>query len=158
MRLYHGSNMPIEKIDLSRGRIGKDFGQGFYLSADKSQAEQMAEITTFKMATGVPTVTTFEVEDSVFESAGLQIKRFHGYTEEWAEFIVMNRQNKTTKQSHDYDIVIGPIADDKVGVQMRLYTEKYIDVKELVKRLTYIKPTIQYFFATEKSISYLHRI
>ena len=32
-RLYHGSNVVIEQIDLSRSKRGKDFGQGFYLSA-----------------------------------------------------------------------------------------------------------------------------
>ena len=43
MKLYHGSNMSIGEIDLKRGRRGKDFGQGFYLSADRSQAQMMAE-------------------------------------------------------------------------------------------------------------------
>ena len=32
--LYHGSNLVIEKIDLSRSKRGKDFGQGFYLNAN----------------------------------------------------------------------------------------------------------------------------
>lgn len=158
MKLYHGSNMSIDKIDLTKGRVGKDFGQGFYLSANKSQAQQMAEITTFKMATGNPTITTFEIDESIFKANDLRIKHFEGYTEEWAKFIVKNRQNNTRQQVHDYDIVIGPIADDKVGVQIRLFTEKYINVKELVNRLTFVKPTIQYFFATEKSINYLHRV
>ena len=43
MILYHGSNTHIEEIDLKRGRRGKDFGQGFYLSPDRLQAQQMAE-------------------------------------------------------------------------------------------------------------------
>lgn len=42
-----------------------------------------------------------------------------GYTIEWAEFILLNRNNNTNIQAHDYDIVIGPIADDTVGLQLR---------------------------------------
>ena len=34
MILYHGSNVSIDAIDLSKSRTGKDFGTGFYLSAD----------------------------------------------------------------------------------------------------------------------------
>lgn len=43
-RLYHGSNMAIERIDLSRSKRGKDFGQGFYLNANPDQAMAMAYV------------------------------------------------------------------------------------------------------------------
>ena len=43
MILYHGSNTDIGKIDLALSKVGKDFGCGFYLSADKEQAWEMAE-------------------------------------------------------------------------------------------------------------------
>ena len=41
MILYHGSNVDIESIDLSRSSVGKDFGCGFYLTASREQAERM---------------------------------------------------------------------------------------------------------------------
>lgn len=44
MILYHGSNVEIQKIDLSRTKPYKDFGRGFYLSADKHQAMRMAKL------------------------------------------------------------------------------------------------------------------
>ena len=59
MRLYHGSNMRIEEIDLKRGRRGKDFGQGFYLSADRNQAQMMAERTVDREETGEATFQYF---------------------------------------------------------------------------------------------------
>ena len=46
MKLYHGSNIKIQTIDLERGRLGKDFGKGFYLSSEYEQAERMAQITS----------------------------------------------------------------------------------------------------------------
>lgn len=42
MILYHGSNVEIVRIDLAKSRPNKDFGKGFYLSADYHQAIRMA--------------------------------------------------------------------------------------------------------------------
>lgn len=42
MRLYHGSPVVIDKIDISLSKVGKDFGCGFYLSPDMEQAEKMS--------------------------------------------------------------------------------------------------------------------
>ena len=47
MILYHGSNVKIVVPNLSKSKPYKDFGQGFYLSADKNQALRMAEQKTF---------------------------------------------------------------------------------------------------------------
>ncbi len=41
IRLYHGSNVAIGEIDLAKSHPNKDFGRGFYLSADYSQALRM---------------------------------------------------------------------------------------------------------------------
>ena len=113
----HGSNVSIETIDLKRGRKGKDFGQGFYLSADRNQAQMMAERTVDREESGKATLTTFEFDEDILKNhTTMKVKVFEGYSKEWAEFIMMNRRNKTDKQAHDYDIVYGPIADDKVGL------------------------------------------
>ena len=65
-----------------------------------------------------------------------QIKQFGGYTIEWAEFILLNRNNNTNIQAHDYDIVIGPIADDTVGLQLRRFIQGYINISQLVNELS----------------------
>ena len=159
MKLYHGSNVSIEKIDLQCGRRGKDFGQGFYLSADKEQARLMAERTVDREELGEPTITTFLFDNRVLhDSNDLKIKAFDHYSVEWAEFIMMNRKNKTNEQAHDYDIVFGPIANDKVGLQISRYQLQYIPMEELIRQLSFIKPTFQYFFGTERAISLLTKI
>ena len=56
MRLYHGSNMEIEEIDFSKSKVGKDFGCGFYLSADKGQARELAEKKVAQLGVGAPVV------------------------------------------------------------------------------------------------------
>lgn len=159
MKLYHGSNMSIEEIDLKRGRRGKDFGQGFYLSSDRQQAQQMAERTVDREEAGEPTLTIYQFDDSILSNpSDLKVKVFEGYTREWAEFIMMNRRNKTHEQAHDYDIVYGPIADDKVGLQLSRYQLQYIPMEELIRQLSFIRPTFQYFFGTERAIRLLHKI
>lgn len=60
IKLYHGSNMAIDKIDLALSKRGKDFGQGFYLNADPGQAKAMAVRTTRFLNEGQPTVSCFE--------------------------------------------------------------------------------------------------
>lgn len=119
IRLYHGSNVAIEHIDLSRGKRGKDFGQGFYLDANPDQAMEMAARTTRFLNEGEPTLSCFEYDEDEATKNGLHIKIFSEYSEEWAEFVVMNRKNNSDVPAHPYDIVIGPIADDTVGVQIR---------------------------------------
>jgi len=159
MKLYHGSNVSIEEIDLKRARRGKDFGQGFYLSADYNQAMMMAERTVDREEWGEPLLTSYQFDDSVlFKPSELKVKVFEGYSREWAEFIMMNRRNKTLQQAHEYDIVYGPIADDKVGLQISRYQLQYIPMEELIRQLSFIRPTFQYFFGTEQAILLLHKI
>lgn len=115
--LYHGSNINIEKIDLSFSRKGKDFGCGFYLNENKEQAMEMAKRTTNRMKIGTPIVNTFSFEESILTSSELKIKIFNDYSIEWAEFILKNRKNVSETPIHDYDIVVGPIANDTVGAR-----------------------------------------
>ena len=72
------------------------------------------------------------------------------------EFVLMNRRNRTRVSSHCYDIVIGPIANDAVGYQIRRFTSGLIDMNKFLDELKYMKGvTIQYFFGTERAIKYL---
>ncbi len=158
MHLYHGSNMVVDDIDLSKSRPNKDFGRGFYLSADIQQAWRMGE---FKSITegGEPVMNTFVFDEQVLASGELEVKIFEGYTREWADFIFLNRNNKTDCPAHDYDIVYGPIANDRVGVQIGKYEAGDISLDQFLENLKYMKGvTFQYYFGTERAISKLQKI
>ena len=75
-QLYHGSNVAIERIDLSRSKRGKDFGQGFYLNANPEQAMEMAVRTTRFLNEGEPTLSCFEFDEDKATKNGLNIKIF----------------------------------------------------------------------------------
>lgn len=158
MILYHGSNTEIHAIDLNQSMRGKDFGQGFYLSADQRQAEEMATFKTLQFG-GCPIVNAFEFDETLLSNSSLNTKIFDDYSLEWAEFIFANRNNMTDIPIHEYDIVYGPIADDRVGVQIRNLIEGNITIDVFLERLKYIKGiTFQYYFGTQRAINYLKRL
>lgn len=157
MILYHGTNQDFSEIDLRKSKPNKDFGQGFYLSREYTQAMDMAKTKVEQMETGVPTVQTYEANETAM--ADLRVLRFDDYSEEWAKFILLNRNNSSTEPAHDYDIVIGPIANDRVGVQLWKYETQAIDLPTLMHNLKNMKGvTFQYFFGTERAIKTLKRL
>lgn len=159
MILYHGSNMEITEIELSASKVGKDFGCGFYLSADKEQALELAVRKTEQIGSGTPTLNAFIFDEAGFRSSGLSLLRFDEYTADWAEFILMNRRNRTRTATHNYDVVIGPIANDAVGFQIRRFTSGLIDKQKFLEELKFMKGiTFQYFFGTEEAIRFLTKI
>ncbi len=155
MILYHGSNIVIGQIDLTKSKPNKDFGQGFYLSDNESQALEMAEFKAMQLG-GDPIVSRFEFDDTIMSDTSLKVLRFEEYSEEWADFVLKNRDGVATEK---YDIVYGPIANDKVGLQIRKLKDGSIDKKEFLNRLKYMKGiTFQYFFGSENAISHLKKI
>lgn len=156
MRLYHGSNVMIDEIDLAICHPYKDFGRGFYLTDNMKHARNMALRRCMRTG-GDLCVTEFEFH---FEDASqnLKVKVFDNPSEEWAEFVMMNRNEAIAYPTHDYDIVIGPIADDSVVMSFRLFQDGYISISELVKRLEYKELSTQYFFHNATAISYLNRV
>lgn len=156
MKLYHGSNVEIESIDLARGRRGKDFGKGFYTNPDYMQAVEFCTSVIRREGVGIPTVTSFDFDESALNV--LNVMRFDGYSKEWAEFILLNRNNTSDVPAHDYDIVVGPIADDGVGTQIRRLSRGFITFDAFLEELKYSKVSIQYFFGTEEAIKYLKKI
>lgn len=157
MILYHGSNMKIDAVDLKMGRRGKDFGQGFYLTAVKKDAADMARSAVQRNMCGVPTLNTYDFDETALTNGELKVKIFDNYSLEWARFVNANRSNRTLQPIHDYDVVYGPIADDNIGLQMWRMAQGYIDEVQFEKEIEFIRPTFQYFIATEKALKYLKK-
>ena len=156
MKLYHGSNVPVEVPDLKHSKPDKDFGQGFYLTDILSQAESMAKRRTRIVGSGSPTITSFSFDDSLLSSDELNVKIFPDQPNiEWARFVDANRHASETGFTHSYDIVVGPVADDGVAFQLERFHEQMIDDETLARELTYKELNRQYFFGTEKAIAKL---
>ena len=155
MKLFHGSNTAIEVVDFTKCRPYKDFGQGFYLTEIEEQAVQMAKRTA-SIYGGEPVVTIFEFNKAAaFNNPALSIKHFENPNEEWALFVMTNRSRIQLFSKHEYDIVIGPVADDTIATLFRNFDDGIIDLPTLVNGLKYKKISSQYFFHSQKAAAYL---
>lgn len=158
MILYHGSNVEIDQIDLSCSKAGKDFGCGFYLSANREQALELAKRKTEQIGEGAPTLNVYEFDEALLQDGTLSVLEFTEYSKDWAEFVLANRRNRTHQSIHPYDVVVGPIANDAVGFQIRRFTSGLIDMERFLQELKYMKGiTFQYFFGTERAVEYLKK-
>lgn len=163
MKLYHGSNQLVTQIDLSKSKSFKDFGRGFYMTRDYSRAVVMAQRTTTIEASGSPEVIPylFYLDRC---PADICIREFKTRTAEWALFVLKNRDRKRIPPFvHNYDIVIGPVADSRVDTLLEAYKEQYgpaydlpENLQKLSQKLKYPGPDyIQYCFCTQKGIEQL---
>lgn len=158
MKLYHGSYLEIEQIDLAKSRPFKDFGRAFYLSADEQQAWERA-YAAMSLWGGEACVTSFELDDAVMTSGELKVLRFEKYSEEWADFIFANRKRQKHPYIHGYDIVYGPIANDNVGEQVALFKGGYISKERFLRKLKNLRGiTFQYAFCTEAAVNKLRKL
>lgn len=156
MRLYHGTNMEIKAIDLNQSRIGKDFGLGFYLTTERNVAFRQAERKFVQYGEGNVRVYEFEVDEETLRTLNVLI--FEEYSLEWAQFVLKNRKNRTRKQVHNYDVVIGPIANDVVGYQIRRVEEGIISEEQFLEEIKFHTVTVQYLFATENAVRLLQTL
>ena len=151
MEVYHGSYTKIDKIDLSKGQPNRDFGQGFYVTKIRKHAESWAEIIGEKYGTQ-GFVTEFTYYDTAFTERLCKVKHFERYDEDWLDFIVLNRNPFSPTPAHDYDIVEGPVADDKVQFRLTKFLQGQIEKSVFLKELTYHETTHQICFCTMKAL------
>ena len=156
MKLYHGSNLEFCEIDLAKGLPAKDFGWGFYATSSLECAEKTARQRVVRLG-GVPKVMVFEADDGVFDS--LNVKKFAEPCREWALFVKANRKIDQPAEDHNrdnrYDVVVGPIANDKLSLLFRLYEKDLITVDEFAQRMKFKELYTQYSFHTERAVKLL---
>jgi len=152
--VYHGGYVPIEEIDLEKCRPYTDFGKGFYVTKFKHHAENWAK-KTGKYRNSEGFVSLFNFIESSFVDYICKKKTFNGYTEEWLDFIVGNRNEESTGPLHDFDIVEGPVANDKVQNKLQYYIRGDISKKDFLEDLTYHEETHQICFCTLASLQTL---
>lgn len=136
--IYHGSYCKVEKPEIKKGKYTKDFGVGFYCTILEEQAKKWAE------KYNTPTINMYEYN----ENPKLNIKEFTIMTEEWLDFIINCRSEK----EHNYDIVIGAMADDQVYNYITDLMAGQITREAFWELAKFRHPTHQIAFCTEKSL------
>jgi len=147
--LYHGSNHNFDNIDLSKSKDKRDFGKGFYTTTLREQAEDWAEIL-FDRYKG-DGIFISEMELNLF--GDLSIKNYDGLSEEW---LLMIQKNRTLGGiQYNFDIVQGPVANDKNARTIALYIAKIINANEAIERLQYNQINDQVSLHTPVALSHL---
>lgn len=149
MIIYHGSYLEVESPDIVHSRPRVDFGRGFYATPIREQAENWCGKFLRQGKAGI--VNQYEFSEE--KLAEFQVLHFEKYSEEWLDFILNCRSGK---DSTDYDLVVGGVANDKVFNTVELFFDGLIDKTEAINRLRYEKPNLQISFRTEKALSLLH--
>jgi len=154
MKVYHGSDVRIETVNLTKCRIGTDFGHGFYVTPILKQAEDIAARVASWHDT-MPIVTEFDFNEYAFEDPDLKTLRFDRYTAEWLDFIVKNRASINSRSLHDYDIVEGPVANDDIAARIYDYLNGDVSKEQFLEELCFKKPMRQICFCTTASLQML---
>ena len=152
--LYHGGSDIIRCPEIREPERTLDFGKGFYLTTSKSQAERWVK-NRLRNPQDIGYVNSyhFDIKEA---TAHLNVKIFEKANAEWVDFVLANRMIEGF--IHDYDIVIGPVADDKVYTQFSLFEGGIISKETLIQELKAYRLVDQYLFHTEKAIPHLKYI
>ena len=151
MEVFHGSYTEIDKIDLSKGQLYRDFGQGFYVTKIRKHAENWAKVIGKKYETQ-GFVTEFVYYDTPFTERLCKVKHFEKYDEEWLDFIILNRNPFSPIPAHDFDIVEGPVANDKVQHRLTKFLQGKIEKSVFLQELSYHETTHQICFCTMRAL------
>ncbi len=141
MTVYHGGYQAVEEPEIRVGRNTKDFGNGFYCTIIKEQAERWARRYQTKV------VSVYDVR----LNSNLNIKEFANMSEEWLDFIVSCRSGK----DHDYDVVIGAMADDQIYNYVSDYIDGSITREQFWALAKFKYPTHQIVFCTDAALKCL---
>ena len=156
MRLFHGSLYVVETpriLEVSPVRH-LDFGSGFYTTTSLEQATRWVKIrleSNRDFSQGY--VSFYDVSDDLLNNPKFKTLVFPEANSEWLNFVVSNRRDAGFV--HDYDLVAGPVANDRVYASVTLYENGFIDEQETIKRLKTYKLVDQILFHSIKSISEL---
>lgn len=148
MILFHGTNADFDNASLEFAKERRDFGRGFYTTTIREQAESWAEAICDRRKTKKAFLYEFE-----FSEEGLKVHSFAGINKEWFDFIIENRIKGGIQ--HTFDVVIGPVANDKTMDTIATFLAGIIDTEEALKRLRYMKANDQVSLHTEKALSHL---
>ena len=138
MEIYHGSYTSVQTPEIIKGKFTKDFGEGFYCTELKRQAEKWAK------RYDTPVVSIYEYNPLEEHN----ILCIDVMTDEWLDFIVACRSGKP----HDYDIVIGAMANDQIYNYVADFMNGILTREQFWIMAKFKYPTHQINFCTKKAL------
>ena len=152
LKIYHGSTFIVEEPNLEILNNRTDFGKGFYTTTDIVQAKKWTKIKKKRLEKEELKNTIHQYINiyEYIENTNLNILNFEEAIEEWLKFVFKNRQSD--ELVHQYDIVVGPVANDNLYQVLVGYENGIYDINETIKRLKTYLLANQISFHTKKSL------
>ena len=150
IKLYHGSYTHIQTPRIVPPVRLLDFGVGFYTTTDKEQA---IKFTNKFVSLGKSRVINIYDYDETNAKNMLKVQKFDAADTEWLSYVIANRSG--AGKNNDFDIVIGPVANDRVYDVVESFELGDYSEDEAIRRLLSFRLTDQIVFKTEKSLLYL---
>ena len=154
--LYHGSLTIIDKPKIIQSSRTLDFGEGFYTTSSKKQALQWINIRLSGKDRTQGVLNSYYFDETALTSTDIKTLHFKKPDEAWVDFVLENRLNKNFQ--HNYDIVIGPVANDRVYICFNAFENGFMNKQTLISELKAYRLIDQYLFHTEKALQYLQYI
>lgn len=151
MKVYHGSLETVRHPEMRKPNRTLDYGSGFYTTTSLQQAEDWVRRKMKEDEADCGFVNVYELDEQ--EISTMKALTFQQPTEEWVDFVMLNRRQRGF--THDYDVVYGPVANDRVYAAFALYEGGLIDKQTLIAELKTYKLVDQYLFHTEQSLRLL---
>lgn len=152
MLLYHGSNILVKDPRIVVTARGLDFGAGFYLTSSYEQAKRWAQLITKRRGNGKAIVSIFEFNEDKMNELNHIV--YDEPDNAWLNVISNNRIDPLYKS--DYEIIVGPVADDDTLPTILLYLRGVLTAEVAVTNLLPRKLRDQYAFKTDKSLELLN--
>ena len=146
LTLYHGTNTPFTKPDITRSRIDLDFGPGFYLTPDRQTASKWA----------CKTVKSY-LMSCALDTNDLRVKTI-ALDDEWLETVFACRNGDVPNNIKGYDVIVGPIADDRLFYAFDYYSDGLITKEQTIRLMNCMDYGSQYALLTHKAIDALSAI
>jgi len=151
LKIYHGSTVPVEVPKIIKSNRKLDFGEGFYTTFNREQAERWSVRVSKRLKTNVRIISEYEFDIEAAKKE-LRVVHFEKPDEIWLDFVSANRNGHVLPEP--YDIVIGAVANDIVYTTVTLYERGILDKETAIKQLKVQELYNQILFHTEKSLSY----
>lgn len=148
MKIYHGGIEIVKNPEIRESDRTLDYGSGFYTTTSYEQAEAWVKRKLDGKTLAKGFVSVYDLDEKILLEFNALIFEFP--TEDWVDFVMKNRTQRGF--IHNYDIVYGPVANDRVYAAFALYEGGLIDKKTLISELKTYKLVDQYLFHTTKAL------
>lgn len=145
MIVFHGSTLEIQRPDIYHSKSNLDFGVGFYVTSNKTQAERWSLRKSMRFG-GVPTVSCYNLADM----SSYNLLTFTNADAEWLEFVVNCRNGSELYKQ--YDAVMGKVANDDVFKCVSMYMDGHWSVERTLEEIRFYKNYDQIAFISQSMI------